>query len=425
MKLIIEETERISGESNVPGSKSHTIRALVFASLAEGKSTLKNALESEDTEAAIDACSALGAETIRRSGGEFDVTGFAGHPNVRRSAINTLNSGTTTNFIASVAALADKRIVIDGDESIRRRPVEPLLSALRDLGATAFSINGNGCPPIEIQGRMIGGKTTLDCRSSQYLSSLLISCPMLEQDSEIEVLNCCEVPYIEMTLRWLDGLCINYENRDFKKVIVYGNQKYSAFERTIPSDWSSATFLLAAAAMLGDNVAVKDLDLNDVQADKDVLNYLEKMGSDIKVDEKRIIVNKSRLRGCELDLNNTPDALPAIAVLGCYAEGRTTIRNVAHARIKETDRIRVMTEELSKMGARVRETEDGMIVEHSRLRGAKLNGHNDHRVVMALSLAGMIAEGKTEIDKAEAIKATFPSYVEVMKSLGSRMRIEV
>jgi len=424
MKLLIEKTERITGESSVPSSKSHTIRALIFASLAEGRSALQNVLESEDTRAAVEACSALGADITRRADGEFEVTGFNGHPNVRKDKINTLNSGTTTNFIASVAALADKKIIIDGDESIRRRPVQPLLSALNNLGAKALSINNNGCPPIEVQGRMTGGKTTLDCRSSQYLSSLLISCPLLEQDTEIEALNCCELPYIEMTMRWLDELGSSYENRDFKKILIHGRQKYPALRKTIPSDWSSATFILVAAAILGENVAVKNLDLDDTQADKEVLNYLRRMGSDIKVGEKMIVISRSGLRGCELDLNNTPDALPAMAVLGCSAEGKTTIRNVAHARIKETDRIRVMTQELSKMGARIEETSDGMIIDHSRLVGAKLNGHGDHRIVMALSLAGLIAEGRTEIDTAEAIKVTFPNYVEVMKSLGARMRIE-
>jgi 3-phosphoshikimate 1-carboxyvinyltransferase len=137
-----------------------------------------------------------------------------------------------------------------------------------------------------------------------------------------------------------------------------------------------------------------------------------------------IVVRRAELQGCELDLNNTPDALPAISVLGCFAKGETTIRNVAHARIKETDRIRVMTEELSKMGARIREAEDGMFIEHSELSGANLDGHGDHRVVMALSLAGLIAEGRTTIETAEAIRATFPNYIEVMKSLGANMRME-
>lgn len=424
MKLIVEKTERISGECTVPSSKSHTIRGFTFASLAEGKSKLTNVLESEDTKATVDACSALGADMTKKAEGEFEISGFNGHPKVRETNIYTRNSGTTTNFTASVAALANEKIIIDGDDSIRRRPVQPLLLALRNLGAKAVSINNNGCPPVAIQGRMIGGKTTLECKSSQYLSSLLISCPLLEKDTEIEIYDLCELPYIEMTLKWLDDLFIKHYNKDFKKIMIFGGQRYSAFERRIPSDWSSGTFVLVAGAMLGDNVAIKGLDVNDTQADRYVLDHLHKIGSDIETNEREIVVSKSGLNGCELDLNGTPDALPAIAVLGCYAEGETVIRNVAHARIKETDRIRVMTEELSKMGAKIKETNDGMIIEHSRLKGAELNGHRDHRVVMALGLAGMIAEGRTVIDTAEAINVTFPDYVQSMVRLGSRMRLE-
>jgi 3-phosphoshikimate 1-carboxyvinyltransferase len=425
MRLIVEKTDKINGEAKVPSSKSHTIRGFIFASLAEGKSKLKNALESEDTRAAINACSALGAGIIKKSKGEFEITGFGGSPIIRKREINTLNSGTTANFIISVAALADEKIIIDGDASIRKRPVHPLLSALINLGAKAFSINNDGCPPIEIQGRMAGGATSLDCKSSQYLSSLLITCPLLDQNTEIEVINICEIPYIEMTMKWLDELGIKYQNQDFKKIIIHGKQKYFSFEKTVSSDWSSATFLLIASSMLGQNVVINGLDLSDTQADKDVLTYLKKMGSDIKVNKKGIIINKSKLHGCELDLNNTPDALPAIAVLGCYADGQTIIKNVAHARIKETDRIKAMTNELSKMGAKVKETDDGMILEHSRLKGAKLKGYNDHRVVMALSLAGMLAEGITEIDTAESINVTFPNYIEVMNNLGAKMIVEV
>jgi 3-phosphoshikimate 1-carboxyvinyltransferase len=424
MKLIIEKTAEITGKTTVPSSKSHTIRGFIFASLADNKSILHNSLESEDTKATINACKSLGAEIKKINNGEFEIIGFDRYPEVKKTEINTLNSGTTTNFITSVAALANEKIIINGDESIRRRPIEPLLSALRNLGAHASSIKMNGCPPIEVKGRMIGGKTTLDCKSSQYLSSLLICCPLLQQDTEIEIINCCEIPYIEMTLKWLDELNIRYRNNDFNKVLIHSNQSYSSFEKTILSDWSSATFLIASAAMIGDNVIIRDLDPKDTQADRYVLDYLHDMGAEIKVEGKNISITKSRLHGCELDLNNTPDALPAMAVLGCYAEGTTVLKNVAHARIKETDRIKVMTEELSKMGANIQETDDGMIIKQSRLKGAKLRGHNDHRVVMALSLAGMIADGKTNIDTAEAIKVTFPDYVEIMKNLGAKISLE-
>lgn len=427
MKLIVEKTEKLSGKTTLPSSKSHTIRGIIFASLAGGTSKLNNALESEDTKAAINGCSALGAKIEKKSEGTFEITGFNGNPIIKQDkelTINTMNSGTTTNLLTSVVALSDKRIIIDGDDSIKKRPVQPLLTALNNLGAEALSINNTGCPPLEIKGRIKGGKTTLNCKSSQYLSSLLISCPLLEKNTEVELYNVCEVPYIDMTLKWLDELNIKYENKNYKTIIIYANQKYSSFEKTIPADWSSATFLLVAGVMLGDKVIIIGLDLNDIQADKEVLGYLKKMGADIQINENRILINKSKLTGCEIDLNNTPDALPAIAVLGCYAKGTTIIKNVSHARIKETDRIEVMTKELTRMGATIRETDDGMIIDHSALKGTRLNGNHDHRIVMALSLAGMIADGKTTIDTAESINITFPNYTTLMKKLGAKMNME-
>jgi 3-phosphoshikimate 1-carboxyvinyltransferase len=424
MKLIVKPTAKLSGEAVIPSSKSHTIRAFIFASLAEGTSKISNALESEDTRAAIEACRALGAKIEKKSDGEFEVTGFAGKPTPTSDQLNTLNSGTTTSLIASIAALSDKKITIDGDESIKTRTLQPLLTALNNLGATALSTKNNGCPPVEIQGPLLGGKTDVNCRSSQYISSLLITCPLLEQDTEITIKNLCEQPYIEMTLKWLDELGIRYNNNDFKTITVPGNQRYKSFEKSIPGDWSSATFLLVAGALLGDNLLIKGLNPDDTQADKQVIEYLKAMGADIRVEDSSIIINKVQLKGCELDLNNTPDALPAISVLACFAEGRTIIKNVAHARIKETDRIKVMASELNKLGAEVEEMDDGLIISQSKLKGAKLKGHNDHRVVMALSIAGMLADGATQISTAEAVNITFPDYVQMMKKLGANIVME-
>ena len=421
MKLRVDRTEEISGEILVPSSKSHTIRGFVFASLAEGESKLFHALESADTLAAINACKALGAD-IEKKNGEFMVRGFSGRPKTD-ARIDTLNSGTTTNLIMGTAALGERKVLIDGDASIRKRTVQPLLDALNALGAKAVSVNHNGCPPVEITGRMRGGRVAVDCRSSQYISSLLINCPLASRDTEIRILNLCERPYIEMTLGWLDDLGIRYDNQDFETIRIFGNQRYNAFEKTIPGDWSSATFLLAAGVMLGRDVMIKGLDMEDTQADKAVMDYLKKMGADIRMGKEGIVVNKSVLSGCELDLNNTPDALPAISVLGCYAGGKTVIKNVAHARIKETDRIRVMAEVLNRMGAHVEEKEDGMVIAHSELHGAHVHGYHDHRVVMALSLAGMIASGRTVIDTAEAVGVTFPDYTDIMKKIGAKIEI--
>lgn len=421
MKFVVSGVNKLNGSITVPGSKSHSIRGIIFASLAEGISTLTNVLESRDTLAAISACRILGAE-INGGIGSYRISGFAGQPKPRTQKIDTMNSGTTTSIITSIAALTATKMVIDGDDSIRRRPVQPLLDSINELGGEARSINNTGAPPIEISSPMKGGKTRLNCRSSQYLSSLLISAPLLSQKTEIEVYNVCEKPYIEMTLEWLREQNIKIERNGYERFIINSDQKYNAFTKIIPADWSSATFFLVAGVLFGGPIEIYGLDINDTQADKKVLEYLKEMGGDIEVSKEKIIVRRSKLNGIKLDLNDTPDALPAMAVLAAAAEGESVIHNVAHARIKETDRIKVMTKELQKMGVNVIEKDDGMVIKgNGKLKGAKLNGHHDHRIVMALSIAAMIADGTSEIDTAEAVDVTVPGFEKLINSLGANI----
>lgn len=423
MNLKVYPTEKLSGKITIPGSKSHTIRGVVMAALAEGVSRLENPLHSDDTKAAFQAVTALGAEISATDPKEWVIRGFGGKPRPPAGPLDMLNSGTSTNLVASVAALADFEVIIDGDASIRKRPVQPLLNALVQLGAQAESVHHNQCPPLRLRGPLQGGLAEVDCRSSQYVSSLLITCPLLPEDTEIQVRNLCEAPYIQMTLDWLTYLGIQYRQEEgYNRFFIPGRQGYASFSRSIPADWSSATFPLCAAAMLkGSDCLIQGLDLQDSQADREVLTYLARMGAKVDYTEPGLRVQGGLLEGKELDLNNTPDALPAMSVIGCLAKGVTKLTNVAHARIKETDRLRVMAEELGKMGAKIQETADGLIIEHSTLRGAKVHGHHDHRVVMALSLAGMAAEGITEIDTAEAVGVTFPNYFSLMQSLGCQM----
>ena len=422
MKLLVDRTEELSGKICIPASKSHTIRAVVIASLADGTSKLIDPLISEDTMAAVNAGSRLGAG-IELKDDEWLIEGFAGSPKQPKGPINFENSGTSSRLMMSVIALGDLDVTIDGDNSLRKRPMSPLIDSLVDLGASVKSLNGDGCMPINISGRIKGGKTEIECRSSQYLSSLLISCPLAEGDTDIRVKDLHERPYVEITLEWLDMEGIKYENDDFRHFRVQGNQKYVSFERKIPGDWSSATFPLCAAAMTGSEVMITGVDVNDSQGDREVVSMLKKMGADITILDDGLQVRGSELIGREFDMGHTPDALPAMAVVGCFAEGVTHLLNGSQARIKETDRIKIMAGELRKMGADIEELEDGLIVRRSELHGAKVCGHNDHRVVMALSLAGLISEGQTEIDTAESIDVTFPGYVEMMQNIKANMQL--
>ncbi len=425
MKLCVEKTDRLEGEITVPSSKSHTIRAVIIASLAEGRSGIINPLNSKDTMAAVNACRTLGAKINTDNNKEWIVEGFDNKPRYVDEPINMLNSGTSLRLLSGIiAALCDFEVELDGDSSLRTRPIQPLLKSLNQLGAEALSINNNGYCPIKIRGKMKGGRTEINSFTSQYVSSLLLACPLLEEDSIITVINPNEIPYIKMTLSWLDEQGIKYEAKeDFTEFRVFGNQRYKSFEKKIPADWSSAAFPIVGAAITNSNVLVKGLDTDDVQGDKAILDYLKKMDAEILIEENGIRIMGKKLYGCELDLNNTPDALPSMAVAGCFAEGTTTLVNVPQARVKETDRIKVMAEELSKLNADIKEREEGLVINKSILKGSKVRGHGDHRVVMALSLAGLIAEGKTEITTAEAINITYPNYVESMRALGAKMEV--
>ncbi|MFH0874317.1 MAG: 3-phosphoshikimate 1-carboxyvinyltransferase [archaeon] len=425
MKLFVNKTEKLTGEIEIPASKSHTIRAVVIASLADGTSKIINPLFSDDTKAAINGCKALGAK-IKQENNLIIVEGFNGKPKKPKEELNMLNSGTSINMLTSIAALGNFKVILDGDASLRKRPVKPLLDSLEDLGVSASSINNNGCPPIEIQGPIKGGETDVDCKSSQYLSSLLITCPLINNETTLHAKNICEIPYIKMTLKWLDNFNIKYENKNLEYFKLYGKQKYKPFEKSIPADWSSAAFPICAAAITNSNVIIKGLDINDTQGDKKIIGYLKKMGANITIDNKKneIKIIGTQLNGTEIDLNETPDLLPVMAVVACFAKGATKLINVANARIKETDRIKVMHYELKKMDADISELDDGLVIKHKSLKGSLVNSHSDHRVVLALSLAGLIAEGKTVIDAAESVSVTYPNYFETMKALGANFKVD-
>lgn len=408
----------MTGKVNIPGSKSHTIRALIIASLADGESIIKKPLISEDAMSAVETCRAFGAD-IELKKDHFKVKGFGNNPQIPDDIIDVKNSATTLRISMMVAGLIDGTTVFTGDNSIRTRPLMPLIDAMNNLGATVFSTKRNGKAPVVVTGRIKGGKTDLDAISSQYLSSLLISLPLIEKDTEINLLRLNEVPYAGMTLWWLDRQNIKYENYNFKKFIVYGNQKYKPFSEIVAGDFSSATFILVQAAISGENMELTNLDMSDSQGDKKVVEILKEMGAEIQITEESVKIQGGKLKGIEIDMNSIPDALPALAVLGCFAEGTTKLLNVPQARLKETDRISAMNKELTKMGAKIEELDDGLIIHKSKLKGCELNGHHDHRIVMSLAIAGLNVNGETVIDTAEAMNVTFPTFVDVLKNCGA------
>lgn len=420
MELIVEKSS-LQGEVVIPASKSHTIRALVVATLADGVSEILHPLDSGDTAACVNVCRALGAEI--ELGEQWTVRGTGGQLRTPDDVIDVGNSGTTLYITLGTAALGAGYVVFTGDEQIRSRPAQPLLDALNALGGELFSTRGNGRAPIVVKGPLRGGSVSIHCPTSQYLSSLLLNCPLADGETTIEVLSLNEQPYVYMTLGWLDEQGIQYTREELERFVIPGGQRYHAYRKPMPGDFSSATFFLCAAAITGGDLLLKGLDMNDSQGDKAVVGMLEAMGARVEILPEGVRIQGNELQGMELDLNATPDALPALAVTGCFARGETRLVNVPQARLKETDRLAVMNEVLTAMGGKVEELEDGLIIRESPLRGTTVPGHGDHRVVMALAVAGLAAEGRTVIDTAEAMRITFPNFVELMTSVGGRMEV--
>jgi 3-phosphoshikimate 1-carboxyvinyltransferase len=435
--------DTVSGTIDIPASKSHTIRALLFSALADGESVVANPLDSQDAASCIAAVRAFGASVEEIPGGALGyaralrVRGVGGRKHgilvqAPDDVIDTGNSGTTLYLAAGIAALSPGATVFTGDYQIRSRPIRRLLNALTDLGAEAYTTRTEvDAAPFVIRGPLSGGKTSIECPTSQFLSSLMIAAPLLPEGSEavIEVPYLMEKPYAEMTERWLRELGVHLENDGWRTLRIPGGQAYPAFQLAVPGDFSSATFFACAAAIGGGDVLLRGLDMDDSQGDKAVLGILEQMGCTVETRPEGVRVSGppagAGLLSGTFDLNDIPDSLPALAVTAAYADGETRLVNVPQARLKETDRISCMAAELAKMGVRCSELEDGLVITGGAVRGAVVDGHGDHRIVMACAIAGLASEGSMAITGAEAAAVTFPGFFELLNAAGSSGRTAV
>ncbi len=423
MQIVVRKTERLQGVIIPPSSKSEAIRALIFALLSKGTSRLHEMLAASDVDDAIAVCKAFGAH-IQQHGTSLHIQS-SGLPCKVTSPLYTGNSGITTRFVLPLLGLrahSDVAIEVDCGEQMRARPMGALLNALTDLGMNIEYTKTKGVFPIKVSGTLLGGTTTLTEPISQYLSALLIALPLASRTSHIRVANVSARSYVDMTLEWLDRMNIQYQHQYQEGVddfIIPGNQQYHSFEHTLAGDFSSASYFMAAGAMFPGNICLKGLNLHDKQGDKKLIDIIQTMGGDIVCREDHIAITGGKpLTGIHIDASLIPDLLPTLAVLGTRSQGCMHIDNVSQARLKETDRIHSMTEGLRKMGARVEEKPNGMIVHYSHLKGASVKGYGDHRTVMALTLAGLLAEGTTVIDDAESIQKTFPDFFDKIKAIG-------
>ncbi len=406
---------KISGNVRPPASKSQSIRALVLALLAEGESRIDNILISDDVSSCISCCRELGAE-IEISNGTAIVRGTGGrlHSDV---VLDAANSGTSLYFLTAVAALAGGRVDFDGDASLRKRSAGELLRALRELGANC---RGEYLPYTVI-GPIRGGRVAITCPTSQYLSALLLVLPLVDQVSEIEVLQLNEAPYVGMTLKWLEaqGCKLSYRD-DYTFFRIEPSGPYQSFQTKIAADASSSTFWFCAAALSGGELGCLGIDPNDGQGDIAVLDILATMGARVDRQVDRVNLRGAVLSGGSFDLNSMPDSLPALMACSCYAREPVRFTNIAHARLKESDRIEVMSKELSKMGAHIETTEDSITIHPGQaLQGTDVDSHDDHRIAMALSIAALGADGETHIHNSECVSVTYPNFYRDLEKLSS------
>ena len=424
MDLSVKKS-RITGMMEIPSSKSHTIRAIYLAAAASGTSTIKMPLVSNDTVACLRAASILGAWVKRGDDSVWRISGTGGHFLQPAKTIDMENSGTGLRLFTSLAALSSLPVRFDGDSSLRTRKMGSLLSALESLGAKTASESGN-CP-LTVCGPIRGGETEVDGKTSQYLSSLLMVAPLLKEDTVIHVEDLHEIPYVYMTLEWLKKLNVQLEHDEaLTRFHIPGNQKYTPFTTQIPVDFSTAAFPLLAVAITGGTISIPNLDFEDIQGDKAVFAFFEQMGVTVTPGKNITVLECSgKLKGIEADLNATPDALPVMAVAAACAEGKSRLYNVPQARLKECDRIHAMAVELRKMGAKIEEFSDGMEITGGKLKACKdLCSYNDHRIAMALAIAGMAAAGESLIHDAECVSVTFPDFVECFTGAGARFQIQ-
>jgi 3-phosphoshikimate 1-carboxyvinyltransferase len=422
MNCRVEKSE-IRGNIVCPSHKSYTHRAIFLASLADGKSIIKNILRSGDTNATINACKNFGVE-IKDVGNDITVSS-TGELKIHSNTIDAANSGTTIRIATAISALSNDKIVLTGDSSLKKRPMQPLLDALESLGAKCSSSNGN--PPISISGKISGGEVKIPGNiSSQFISALMITAPKLENGLILNIQGkLVSKPYIDATITVMKKFGVNVETKTPYKKYIIPKQNYKSTTFVIPSDFSSLALLLSAAVLLGENLTIQISTGSMPQADEAIIDILEIMGVVITLDKNAIkIKSPEKLDGGKFDLSNSPDLIPAIAILALKTSKPIEIFNVEHARYKETDRIAVIARELAKLGIKVKEKKDGLVLNNSdNLTGADLNSENDHRLFMAFCIAGMYV-GNCTISHPESVEISYPNFISEMKRIGCKIFLD-
>ncbi|MFO8049965.1 MAG: 3-phosphoshikimate 1-carboxyvinyltransferase, partial [Desulfosudaceae bacterium] len=401
---------------SVPGSKSYTHRTLIAAALADGSCELDNCLDSEDTRFTRQALSQMGVKLADQNGKTL-VYGRKGELATPDEPIYLGNSGTSMRLLAGLAALGKGTCTLTGNERMCRRPLADLLAALNQLGCEARSTGNTGCPPVLINGsKSRGGRVDLKCDlSSQFLSALLLMAPYLERGLEIKVTaGPVSKPYIDMTVDIMNNFGVAVTREGYRRFAVAGGQVYRPGSYRVEPDASQAGYFWAAAAITGATVKVLGIDAKSRQGDARFVEVLEAMGCRVSSEADGIAVTGGPLVSVEVDMSDMPDMVPTLAVVAAYARGATIIRNVAHLKDKESDRLAVTASSLSSMGITAVGDNTGLTIIGGRPAGADIDPHDDHRIAMSFAVAGLVTPGVRIADE-QCVAKSFPGFWEVFE----------
>ena len=424
-QLTLDPIAKVSGEVNVPGSKSLSNRALLLAALAEGETELTNLLDSEDIEHMLNALTKLGVSyRLSEDKTQCVVQGNGGAFNVAEPLELFLgNAGTAMRPLCAALAASNVDTVLTGEPRMEERPIGDLVDALREADAEVTYLKNEGFPPLQIKGKTLnGGEMSVDGSvSSQFLTALLMAAPLFSGDVTIRIKGeLVSKPYIDITLNTMEKFGVTVQNDNYQTFTVSGDAKYIAPGKfMVEGDASSASYFLAAGAIKGGTVRVTGIGQNSIQGDIRFADVLEVMGATVVWNDEYVEITGAPLKGVNMDMNHIPDAAMTIATTALFAEGPTTMTNIYNWRVKETDRLAAMATELQKLGAKVEEGHDYIKVwPTDSLKHAEIDTYNDHRIAMCFSLVAL-SDTPVTINDPGCTRKTFPDYFTRFKTLYS------
>ena len=406
----------IEGEIFAPPSKSVMQRMTAAALLVEGTTTeIKNPSFSADCLASLDVAKKLGAEVFRHKNRVVIRGGLS--PSVRELSCG--ESGLCIRMFTPIASLWPYELTLDGEGSLRSRPMDMMVTPLNSLGVRCKTLDGH--PPVTIQGPLRGGTTEVDGTiSSQFLTGLLMALPRADGDSELHVENLTSRPYIDLTIRVLESCGIKIAHDNYTRFSIKGDQTYLPQEFTVEGDWSSAAFLLVAAA-IGGNLTLKGLDIQSVQSDRKILEVLKECGARVHISPDAVIVQKKELQAFDCDVTDSPDLVPPLAALACSCLGTSRLRGASRLRYKESDRTSALRQELSRMGIDLKVIDGTMEIRGGNIHGGIVKSHADHRIAMAMAVLAINARQPVTIEGTECVNKSYPAFFEDLASIGGKV----